>query len=174
MAKQTSPSSDVFPQYFGLTTVESAANTLTFQQLQTGGQLFEKRALIIHRLDYVLSLATWNLLLATGDLVEFGISLSNLLTTIPITDPNVVDLYQVKRNSDGTAASGWDSHSPLVRDFSMLPGGGLIVPAFPIYGFIRGTSLASPGTMAVRGYFTIKELNPQDYVELIQALRVIT
>lgn len=175
MAKTNRP--DAYTQYFGLTVVESGASTLTFQQLQTGGQLFERRAIIIHRVDYVIAKATQNLLVNLADRLEFGLSLSNLLTTIPITDPNIVDLVQIDYEGIAlsTPATNWAyQEAPHVRDFSMLPGGGLIVPAFPLFGFVRGTSLGSAATIALRGYFTVKELAAEEFVELVQALRVIT
>ncbi len=171
MAKGTM---DQFSQYMALTVTESAANTLTFLQVQTGGFLFERRAMIIHRIAYLQSVATAGLLLDGSDRLEFGISVNNTLTTVAWTDPNVIDLVQQNVFDIGTPASSQLHEHPIVSDFSSLPGGGLIIPAFPIFGFVRGTSIASAATVVIRAYYTIRELEASEFIELVEASRIIT
>ncbi len=171
MAKGTM---DQFAQYLAITIVESAANTLTFAQVQTGGFLFERRAMIIHRIAYLQSVATAALLLDGADRLEFGLSVNNTLTTIAWTDPNVIDLIQQNVFDIGTPASSQLHNHPIVSDFSAMPGGGLIIPAFPIFGFIRGTSIAAAATVVMRAYYTIKELEASEFIELVEASRIIT
>jgi hypothetical protein len=165
---------DVFSQYLAITVTESAADTLTFQKVETGGFLFERRAMVIHRIAYAPSVTTLGLLDAAADRLEMGLSLSNSLTTIPWTDPNILDLLQIGVVDFGTAASGAISRTPWVTDLSMLPGGGIIVPAYPLYGFVRGTSLGTAAVVVLRAYYTVKELEPTEFVELVEALRVIS
>jgi len=164
---------DQFPQYLAIDITESAANTLTFQQLQTGGMLFEKRAMVIHKILYNLTLAQINLLAANVDSIRMGFSTSNQLTAITFNNPNIIDYRSILRADFGTAGSGQLVEMPIVTDFTTLPGGGVIVPSAPLFAFIQGVSLVDPLSCNVRALFTIKELNPADYGELVQAMRVI-
>lgn len=162
---------DKWANVAAITVVESAANTLTFQQLQTGGVLFERRAMIIHRVSYYHS---WGVVAASDDAVHMGLTSNNTLGSIVASDPNVIDWVTVRRVDHGTAGSGQHYHTPIDHNFTDLPSGGIIVPAFPLYGFVQGESLAGAQTMRLRIYFTIEELSASEFVELVEAMRVIT
>lgn len=174
MAKRVS-AKDQFVQFASVDIVESAANTLAFSQLQTGQQLFERRALVIHRADIYLSRQAINLLLDASDRIDVGLSTSNSITDIELNNPNVVFKKRYNLMDFGTPANTLLVEFPDVMDFSTLPMGGLIVPAFPIFGFAQGTSLASAiSASRMRLYFTVRELAPTDYIELVEAMRIIT
>jgi len=168
------PSGDLFSQEFYIQVVESAANTLTYQQLTTGAALFERRAMVIHRLEFNLLASTVGLILDESDYIIFGLSTSGQMTSVDLSDPNVIVYTRRGRSKFGTAASGWDYMMPHIIDWTGLPGGGKIVPAFPVYGFVQGTSLASACTVRIRGAFTAKVLKPEEYIELVEASRIIT
>jgi len=164
--------SDKYVQYATITTTESAASTLTYQQLQTGGMLFERRAMIFHRVEY--SSAAISSLEAEADILEIAITTGNQMVQLALADPNVVHYTTWRRVDFGTAASGSFYESPRVHDFSTLPGGGIIVPAHPIYLAVRGISLGAAQSVTARIYFTIVELSAQEFIELVEAMRIIT
>lgn len=161
---------DRFVQYASLSITESAANTLTYAQLTTGGMLFQRRAMIIHRIEYMLNA---NDLDAEGDTAAFGLVTSNQ-SAPGLGDPNTVDFNIARRLDFGTAASAQMYMNPVMRDFSTLAEGGLIIPAHPIFLFAQGTSLPAALVLTARIYFTIEELSAEEFVELVEALRVIT
>lgn len=163
---------DKYIQYASITTLETAANTLTFGQLQTGGMLFQRRAMIFHRIEYNFGAVSG--FDAEADLLEMAIVTNNQITSLALSDPNVVHYTSARRVDFGTAASAQLYLMPIPHDFSQLPGGGLIVPAHPIYLAVQGTSLAAAQSVTARIYFTIVELSAQEFVELVEALRIIT
>lgn len=163
---------DQFPQYASLTVSESAANTLTFAQLQTGGILFDRRAFVIHRIEYNFDAATN--IAASADSVIMGLAVSNQLAAISQADPNVIDFMQLRRVDFGTAASGQLYTTPWVRDFTDLPGKGIILPSHPLFGYVQGVSSPAAVTLGIKFYYTIMELSAEDFIELVEAMRVIT
>lgn len=164
-------STDAFAQVASAQVVETAANTLTFQQLQTGGMLFERRAFNIHRIEYHVNAGALD---AEGDTLSFGWCVSNQITAPAANDVNVVDLVVARRADFGTAASGQFYITPIVRDFGVLPGMGFLVPSHPLYLYAVGASLAAAATVTSRFYFTLADLSPEQYIELVEAMRIIT
>lgn len=169
-----SQSGDIFSQRAFITATESAAGTLTFQQLQTGAALFERRAMVIHRVRYHWRFPTLNLLLDSADYLVAGLSTSGSLTSASPIDPNIIDYTRVQLFENGAPASSELYISPYQIDYSTLPGGGKIVPAYPVYGYVLGTSLASAATVDIEFDFTAKVLKAEEYIELVEASRVIT
>jgi hypothetical protein len=167
-------SGDKVAQHAAITVTESAANTLTFQQLQTGAALFERRALMIHRIEYIPSMATVNLLLDSSDLIIMGLSTSSSITDLEPSNPNIFDQLQIGMIDIGTVANMQLLFHPIVHDFAMLPGGGLLLPGYPVYGFVKGTSIASACIVRFRFQFTAIQLKPEEYIELVEASRIIT
>lgn len=158
-----------------ITIVESSLNTLTFQKLETGLEMMSSKAWVIHRIDWytgVLNIATFN---ASGDRLDFGISQAEFSVLPAVSSQNVVDIQTVSRQDIGTAASGefvFDPH--VIRDFSNLPGGGLLVIPNPLYGFVQGTGLAAAMTVRAKLYYTTVELKDAQFYELWQSKVLLT
>jgi hypothetical protein len=153
---------DEFANLATITTVESAANTLTFQKLETGISLNEKVAWVINRIEYEIPnylSADFNL---ASDGYIFGISVSNTATSMytssGLRDGTVLDRVHIERVDFGAAASGGVMSKIWLKDFSTLPGGGLIVPPVPLYGFAQGQSAVSALTVCARIYYTLLQL----------------
>jgi hypothetical protein len=60
--------------------------------------------------------------------------------------------------------------TPVLKDFSTLPGGGLIIPTAPLYVAMSSSGLASVGIMDVIMYYTFKQMSDADYIELVQGM----
>lgn len=164
---------DVFANQAVITVTESAANTLTFKKLETGISLFDKVAWIVHRLEYYffMSAANWN---GDSDSLTMALTVANNITSLSLTDPNVLDLLQVSRQDWGAAASMFPCYRPTVKDFSPLPGGGLITPPNPLYGAAVGSGLAGAQTYYLKMFYTVKELKTEEYWELVEARRLVS
>lgn len=162
-----------FSQIGYLTVSESAAGTLTFAGLSVFSNVLGQKGMVIHRAEYFRLPAAIGLLIADDDRLEFGISGSNSMTDIDLDDPEVYDYNLCIMEAYGTAANILEFQDPILKDWSNLPGGGLLVPADRLYMWIRGSSLASAASMSVRFWYTILDLSAQDYLELAQALRVL-
>lgn len=99
----------------------SAANTLTFSQIQMGVGLFDGRAMCIHRIKYDGTSNSFRELVAATDRAVIGLTTSNRLTSIvDVSDPAVIDKVDLLC----IAANIELIRLPLISDFTMLPGGG--------------------------------------------------
>jgi hypothetical protein len=165
---------DQFANQAIVSVLESAANTLTFKKLETGISIADKVAWILSRIEYFVSgmdAADFN---GDADTLEFGLSVSAAFTTAALTETSVLDYNNVARRDIGTAASGFFLYLPWVKDFSSLPGGGILVPPVPLYVFAKGTGLANAKTVVARLWYTNLSMTVDQYWELVEARRIIS
>lgn len=166
--------SDKFVNVARISITESAANTLTFNQIQTGVAIFEKVAWVIHRILWFPTNTTISLLTAAADQLTMALTTSDQLTSLATDQAGVIAQKRLQRIDFGTAASGQMYEVPLESDFSTLPSGGLIVPTAPLYGACVGVSLGSAITFTARVYFTYKTLKAEEYWELVESTRIVS
>lgn len=172
---QATKVSDRYCNTATITITETAANTLTYKKLETGFSLFDKQAWLIQRLEYVLD-ERFN---ATADALDVALMSSNTRTSIAdlgtFSDSTVIDKVKWVRSDIGTAASGLYYVQPqIVKDFTNLSGGGILMPATPIYGAAQGTSLSAASSNIIRMFFTVIELKPEEFWELVESRRSIS
>lgn len=150
---------------------ESAINTLTYKKLETGISLFEKMAWVISRIEYYwMALA----MAVTGDGIVMGITTSNNPPDLTPDQVAVIDMHKVARIDLGTAGTGMFYSYPIVKSFSELPGGGLIVPPNPIYLATLGVSQPAVTVLDARIYYTTVILKGDEFWELVEARRIIS
>jgi len=166
------PEKDVFVNQAYLTVTESAANTLTFNKLETGISIHEKVGWVIARLDYNLDINATNFA-ASADGVMWGISTSDLFTVPGFNINSIIDFNSVTRNDLGTAASGLFLRSPFEKDFSSLPGNGILIPPNPLFVWVKGANLTSAIIIKARLFYTVKVLKLEDFWELVELRRMI-
>lgn len=144
----------------------SAANTLTFAQIQFAVGIFQGVALLLHRILWYPSNTLCRELVAATDQCEFAITTSNRLSAIVDTsEPAVVALHRFI----GIGAGVERFSLPIITDFTQLPGGGKLMPANPVYVGLGSTGFAAAVFLRCVLEFTFLELTSQDYLELIQA-----
>lgn len=165
---------DKFANYAIISVVESAANTLTFKKLETGISLNEKVAWILNRVEYVVALVQAAEFNADGDSLYYGLSVSNSFSSPGITENTIIDYNAVTRVDLGAAAVGMFIDRVKVKDFSSLPGGGILVPPTPLYLYAKGDSLVSANQVTARLHYTLKTLKVDEYWELVEARRVLS
>jgi len=152
----------------------SAANVLTFSEIATGISVMEKIAWIVHRIVWYMSAATLAELTTTGDILDMALTLSNKVTDLTdLSDPAIVDNFRLRAEQRGTAASFVLLQEPWVRDFTSLPGGGLMVPPKPIYVANKSLGSGTASVTSCRIYFTTKTLAVDEFWDLVQAARII-
>lgn len=165
---------DQFANVANLEVTESAAGTLTFEQLQTGAGIFEKVAMVIHRIEYDTTAANIALVTASDDQLDVAWTTSDQITNLAKNKAQVIDRLSILQLQEGTPANMQYMTVPFIHDFTALPGGGLIVPATVFYLGIVGTSLASAAFFRSSMYFTYKQLKPEEYWELVEATRALS
>jgi hypothetical protein len=165
---------DNFANLANLAITESAANTLTFEELKTGAGVFEKMAMVIHRIEYETTVSVLALLAAGDDELEVAWVTSDQITGLAKDKAQVIDRLRVMPFWKGSPASATVEYFPLVHDFSTLPSGGIIVPATDLYLACKGTSVASASYWRSSIYFTYRSLKAEEYWELVEATRALS
>ena len=166
------PFGDKYSNQAYLSVTEATINTLAFNKLETAIAPFEKVAFLINRINYDMALAAANFA-ATDDGVVYGICTSDQITGIGLNNSAVVDRNSVTRYDFGTAAVGFYFVTPIVKDFSGLEGGGLLVPPNPLYIFVKGNALGSVMTVSCRMFYTVVKLKLDEFWELVEQRRMI-
>lgn len=155
------------------TVTETGANTLTFSEIQTNVNIFDKVAWVVSRIEWYLSQATILLLIDSADHLECGLTASNGIDELSLREASVIDVMDFQKDV-GDATGYLYRNMPIVRDFGSMPGGGLIIAPRPLYVAAEGTSLAGAVTAECRFYFRQFEMAADEYLELIDFYRIVS
>lgn len=153
--------------------VETAANTLTFEKLETGLSVYDKIGWVIQRAEWELGVASLAYFNGTGDHITFALTITNSLTGLSDENPAIIAIDRIVRTDLGTAASGLLRPTKIVRDFSTLSGGGILTLPNPIYCGLQGNGLTNAASVVCRLYFKAIELSDTDYFNLVQARQLL-
>jgi hypothetical protein len=155
--------------YFAMTTL----NTARFVKFDFPFSIMDKVGLLINRMEYIIG--GLDKLNSTLDWAIGGLACaSTVADTEDTRDPLIVDQYKLQRIDMGTAASGMIVEAPFMKDFSGLPGGGILVPPSPLYAFMDSDGASDVMTLRIRIYYQYLELSPEDYWQLVESRRVVT
>lgn len=168
MAKKT----DQFANKFYGKVIESAANTLTFAEIQTNVDVFAKKAWILNKLEWYLNGSMTGVMNSNGDAVKLALCSSNKAAALSLSDAGVIDLLEYKMEL-ATSVGLFIKAEPLQREFNNMPGGGLIIAPRPLYIAVQGSGCASAVTVEARGYFTALDLSADEYLELVDFYRIV-
>lgn len=157
-----------------VTLTESAANTLTFEKVESGMSIYDRVGWVLNRVEWMVAIASMNLILDQSDGITCGVATSNSMSSVSDTDPNILFRTRISQVDNGTPATSELVVSPIVQDFSGMPGGGILVLPNPLYVFVLGQSLASAVTVSMRAWFTSVELSDDDYFLLAQVRMLLT
>ena len=166
--------SDKFANMAAVLVTESAANTLTFQKLETGIAIFEKVAWVISRWEVRVAPTLTNFA-DTEDSLDVALTCSQNLSSIATyNEPCILAWYRLIYHESGTPANFSFFHSPTVFSYADMPGGGLIVPPNPLYLGVKGAGLAGAQSVSCRFWYSTLQLTPDEYWELVEARRIIS
>jgi len=166
-------SKDNFANKFYGKVVESAANTLTFAEIKTNVSIFEKAAWVLHRLEFYLSPTDLAKLLGGGDSLKMAFTMTDKITSLGLDSAGVIDMLELQHHNL-TSVGFSDIQFPVIRDFTGLPGGGIIIAPRPLFVAAQGVSLATAITIEVRGYFTMMALSADQYLDLVDFYRIVS
>lgn len=145
----------------------SGANTLTFEQMLFGVGLFEGKALLIHSLGWYPTPTALREIVAATDQLQLALTTSNRLTGITdVAEPAIVAQLSIIGVGVGTEPYV----RPLRQDFTSFPGGGLLVPANPLYVGMMTGGFAAAAEARLEMRFTFIDLDSDAYLELLQSL----
>ncbi len=163
---------DSWAQVAAVAVLEASAGTAAYTKFAFPFSIMDKMALVLNRIEYVFGLTQLN---GGGDYCIMGLTVSNaVVSLLALNDPLIIDQSRVDRYDMGTAASSCLRDSPVIRDMSTLPGGGLLVAPNPLYGCI--VSAGASGVMSgyIRMYYTYIEMATDEYWQLVEARRIIS
>ncbi|MBA7709044.1 hypothetical protein ES703_117951 [subsurface metagenome] len=144
----------------------SAVNTLTFEAINMAVGVFQGVAMLIHRILYYPTDVSLREVVAATDTFSLALTTSNRLANIvDVSEPAIIDKLHVV----GVGVNVEAVRLPLVSDLTMLPGGGRIVPANPLFVAMATAGAVAASKAFVQVDFTFIELTDQDYLELIQS-----
>lgn len=149
----------------------SGANTLTFDEIDIGLTLFDKVAIKIARIEYEAPRSVVTSLAANSDRWTVGIAADNNITALDYSTRALIDMTEIMVFDFGTPGSGQAMIFPIIRDYSNLPGGGLLVAPKPLYLGLETEGFAAASAVVMRLYFTIVQLKPEEYFELLESRR---
>jgi len=164
---------DQYANIAALDITESAANTQTSTKFAFPFSIMDKMGLLISRIEYEFSNLT-TVFAASADQICAGILAASTASLLDPTDPMQIDVIKWTRVDMGAAASGQILQAPVIKDFSMLPGGGLLVAPNPLYGSIMGVSAGAAGRVKIKLFYTYMELATDEYWQLVESRRVIS
>lgn len=164
---------DIYANVAALDVTESGANTYTQTKFAFPFSIMDKMGLLIQRLEYeFLSLGT--VLAASGQQIMAGITIAAISSLSDVANPALVDGMRLTRIDQGTAGSAVILNQPYIKDFSNLPGGGILVAPNPLYLAIQGLSAAAAGRVRCRMFYTYMELATDEYWQLVESRRIIS
>lgn len=173
MAGVTKGGLDKFANIAAISVTESASNTQTSAKFAFPFSIMDKVGLIISRIEYWLS--SPSLMDTTTDSIFMGLITASSVSDLAVmSDPLIVDTTKYQRQDYGTAASGMIFQAPYVKDFSSLPGGGLLVAPNPLYAAIKGSGCSAATSFWLKLFYTYMELQPDEYWQLVESRRIIT
>jgi hypothetical protein len=164
---------DQFANIAAIGVTETAANTMTSAKFAFPFSIMDKMALLINRMEYWFE--GFSALNSQEDnIVGCLTTASSVISINNQADPQIIDSCRLVRVDIGAAASGVLLGQPFIKDFSTLPGGGLLVAPSPLYAMIKGTGNAAVTGLQLKLFYTYMELSTDQYWELVESRRIIS
>lgn len=177
MAGKISSTEFSFPVTFEVAIPASTAAP-TFEQIQPQSSINDRLGWIVHRAEFFHPTEVWAAWLdSTADFtLEYGIANSNSFAVPTASNPALKIRQRLVTNNNGAAAATTThvyDQQPFVQDFSTLPGGGMLMLPYPMYGYVSVIGTLPAGIAGVNCYFTLKvsqvQLSDADFFALLQA-----
>jgi len=152
----------------------SAANTLSFQSLQTNIGLDASRktavAILVDEINYFVSRAAVAEMTTNADSIMMGITLSNAVDDIEdLEDRRILDHIRFTRHDFGTAGNAILHKMPFKNQF--FPP--LIFAERSFYLAASSIGLASAAVIQARVLYRTVELDQGEFIELTEVFRLV-
>jgi hypothetical protein len=162
---------DQFSQRMYFYCTQAIANTLTFSAISLSTVL-QYAALILHRIEYTFYIG---LLGDPTDTIEIALTGSNSLVSLQPNQSQVYDYNSWYREELGANLNNdlLVYKNNVMKDWCNLPGGGMLVPLQDIYLAVNSAGLGAVTQAFAVLEYTVKELKGDEWLELVQRLRVM-
>ena len=161
---------DRFANIASAQVVESAANTLTYQEILTGVSLGSGVGLLIDSIQYAPQQPGIEQLVATGDVLTMGWATS-ASANLWLSDRRVIDVLMmlVEPPIGAAASAGSPLALPIKHEFTPP----IIVATPRLFLGVMGASLISAAIVDSRMFFRYQPLTPQEYLELAESTLLV-
>jgi len=146
---------------------QSAANVLTFQQIRFAVGVFQGIGLLLHRIEWFPIGTSIQEIAATSDNFQLALTLRDDLANLDPSNQSI--LATVVLQPIGALPLG-PVITPIISDFSSLPGGGLLIPANPLFLAMDSAGFAAVGRVRIAVYYTFMQLSDREAMELLQTI----
>lgn len=164
---------DQYANIAAVQAIEAVAGTAAYTRFAFPYSVTDKVAILISRIEYWFG--NVHQLNSTQDYIIAGlIAASSVVSLDNQADPAVVDSTRLARFDFGTAASGLFMNQPYIKEFSNLPGQGILVAPSPLYAAVQGGGAGGVVNCWVKLFYTYKELAVNEYWELVESRRIIS
>jgi hypothetical protein len=144
----------------------TAANTITFEQVNFAVGTFQGIGLILNRIEMHPNVAAYRELVANTDSMSLAMTTRDDLANLEPANQAVI----ASETLVGMGAAVEIQQVPLVFDYTQLPGGGLILPANPLYVGLNTAGFAAAATARFVIFYQFRQLTDKEYLEIIQTL----
>lgn len=156
---------DRFRNVLSAEVIMSAADTLTFAEVQTGASLGMRLGLVIDAIDFYPPASGYALMTTAGDAISMAWTTSDQVTDLnDEADSRIIHPVKIVRVDFGTAASAQLTHLPMHVEFTPP----IIVASPKLFLAADSNGLASALTVRSRMAFRFISLNAQEYLEIAE------
>jgi len=163
---------DRFANVFTASVVQTAANALTFGEMNFGITLRDRVAIVIDTLYFYIRRTDLLLFTAAGDEIIAALTVSDQVTNLAdLGDRRILVAKWINRMDFGTAAGGALAIIPLEISFSPPM---ITLPNRLFFG-VDSTGLATAAIVQMRMHFrTVSITQDQQLVEVLEAFQLST
>jgi len=145
----------------------SAANVITFQQLNFGLNLRDKIAIVIDQMYFYIREGAVSEMTTTADAIAMAVTMGDAVTNIfgvGLGDRRIIYAHELRRLDLGTAGSGLLYQMPLKAE--MMPP--VLVLPTRLFFAVNSVGLASAARVIMRMHYRTVNITQQD--QLIEVL----
>lgn len=155
--------------------IETAANTLIFERLESGTSIYDKVAWIIERIELAHRFENIIGLAAAGDGVVCGLTLSNQIVAadFSIDNPAIIWAQSFQTGNGVAAQDGFFHPLNFNYDYTGLSGGGIMILPQPLYFGVVGVAASNVCGFTCKLYYHAIELQDADYFSLVQSRQLL-
>jgi hypothetical protein len=164
---------DIYSNIIGVQVLQTVIDQFTTAEIQIGVSLFDKVGLLLHRIEYDLWVSGMGQLRDVSNLYQVGLVSSSNVNgdNFTMLNPDVIDTFILIPVQDVAPTARIVYQSPIIRDFTGLPGGGILIAPRPLYAALDTNGFSSVSATIARISFTLVPLSDAEYLELLQTRR---
>lgn len=163
---------DRFANIFTASVIMTAANALTFGELNFGISLRDRIAIVIDQLFFYVPNSILDDMTTLADQISMALCASDQITSIfssGLGDRRIIFMKEIQRQDFGTAASATFLQQPLEVMFTPP----MIVLPNRLFIAMDTNGLATPGSCVMRMHFrTVKISQDDQLIEVLEAFQL--